>query len=366
MLLHKFKKFPLLTSVKYVGIVYPNFSANKDSVYLYSMQGRKLLIVLQLIALSSFAQNFELEQVEQIWRPRIKTDFRYVNNSNYADTSSHLSYTEQNCVVTFPIKTKLSANLKLDLSSLKLKEILKNSVSVNASQIMGSVRIGAKQVHIGLDSTNTRNLYNANAGIFGLKLTKKYRILFYALNAGFYEQDKSIDKLAIRGNGIIGQFHIRGLRKNYYYGLITSYTNGLFIPLPFFGGMEPIGSKFTFYYTLPAQVSLQYKINNKNFLTSGFTIDGYRYGMMYNKERINFNYGSLAFFTNYKVKLTKSFGLKINGGYNLVQYIKLNGSDLQRTNYQLKPGFFAEIGIYTLFGKTLFEQVMGSINENVL
>jgi hypothetical protein len=317
-------------------------------------------------ALQIKSQSFELEQVQQVWRPRIKADFRYVGNASYKDTTGHFSYTDQNCVITFPIKTKVSADLKLDLSSLRLKDILSKSVSVNASQLMGSVKFGAKQLHAGIDSASNRNLYNASAGIFGLKLTKKFRILFYSANVGFNEQDKTLDRMALRATGVIGKFHLRGLRKNYYYGLAASYTDGVFAPVPFFGGMAPVSDKLTFNYTLPAQLGFSYKINNSNWINYGLTLDGFRYGLMYNKERINFNYASLALYTTYRVKVNKTLGFRINGGYNLAQRVKLNNTSVSMTNYKMNRGFFIEAGFYTLFGKNLFEQVANAINENAL
>ena len=324
-----------------------------------------LALLVSVSVVSINAQSFEMDQVEQIWRPRIKADFRYVGNAKYSDTTGRFSSTDQNCVITFPIKTKFSADLKLNLSSSIVKDFFKNSVRINASQLMGSVKFGAKQVHTGLDSISNRNLYYASAGVFGLKLTKKYRILFYSLNGGFNEQDKTLNTMALRANAVIGQFHIRGLRKNYYYGVAATYGDGKFFPVPFFGGMQPIGERMTFNYTLPAQIYFQYRIDRKNSLSAGVTLDGYRYGMQYKNERVNFSYGTLSAFTTYKLKINKSFGFRLNGGYNIVQRVKLSDIDIHKTSYKMNPGFYVEAGFYTLFGQNLFEQITGSINNNV-
>lgn len=320
----------------------------------------KLLFFI-IIGNSCWAQTFELDQVEQIWRPRIKADFRYVAPTKYKDTSNKFSSTEQSLVFTFPIKTKLGAEIKLDLSSLKLKDILKNSISLKVSQVMGSVKFGSKQLQAGIDSIYSRNLYYAYAGVFGLKLTKRFRILFYSINTGINEQDKTLNNPAIRANGVIGKFHIRGLRKNYYYGIGASYSDGLFIPMPFFGGMQPIGNKSTINYTLPAQMYYQYKPNLNNAISVGITMDGYRYGMQYKNERINFNYVNANLFTNYRVKLNKTFGFRFQAGYNFVQKVNLTETSVIKKQYPLNPGFYAEAGFFTLFGKNLFEYVLSSV-----
>jgi hypothetical protein len=134
---------------------------------------------------------------------------------------------------------------------------------------------------------------------------------------------------------------------------------------PFFGGMVPVNDRLLFSYTLPAQLCMQYRINNNNWINYGLTLDGFRYGMSYNKERINLNYASLDFFTTYRVKVNKTFGFRVNGGYNLVQRVKLNNTSASMTTYKMRPGFFIEAGIYTLFGKSLFEQVANAINGNM-
>lgn len=326
-------------------------------------------VILGLLVFVSYccinAQSFEMDQVEQIWRPRIKADFRYVGNTKFSDTTRNFSSTDQNCVITFPIKTKFSADLKLDLTSLNTKNIFKNSVRIKASQVMGSVKFGAKQIRTVIDNNSNHNLYYASAGVFGLKLTKKYRVLFYSLNAGFNEQDKTLNTMALRANSVIGQFHIRGLRKNYYYGIAATYGDARFFPVPFFGGMQPIGEHWTFNYTLPAQMYVQFRINNKNSLSSGVTLDGYRYGMQFKNERINFSYGTLSAFANYRLKVNKSFGFRLNGGYNFVQKLNLELDRNTRLTGTMNPGFYVEAGFYTLFGQNLFEQITGSINNNV-
>ena len=320
-------------------------------------------LILFFFSNTVVAQTFELDQVEQLWRPRIRADFRYLAPTRYKDTSAVFSSTDQSTVFTFPVKTKLSTELSLDLSSLKLKDILKNSVSLTASQLMGSLKFGAKQLHAGIDSVKARNLYYAYGGVVGLKLTKNFKLLFYSLNAGFSEQDKTITKSALRANGVIGKFRIKSLRKNYYYGIAASYGDGLFLPLPFFGGTYPLGDKSTMNYTLPAQVCYQYKPDAENTISAGINIDGYRYGLRFKNQRIRFNYGNVNVFANYKYKLTKLVGFRAQGGYNFIQGLTVKEPGVQQRQYPLRPGFYIEVGVFNLFGKNLFDKITDSFSD---
>ncbi|MBC7865197.1 MAG: hypothetical protein IAF38_19640, partial [Bacteroidia bacterium] len=95
---------------------------------------KKILSVLFCAGGILSAQTFDLEQVEQIFRPRIKWDNRFIIPSNFSDTTGKFSDLYSNAVVTFPIRSRLDADFKLDLSKPNLKDILKNSIRINASQ----------------------------------------------------------------------------------------------------------------------------------------------------------------------------------------------------------------------------------------
>ncbi len=316
------------------------------------------LVFLGLVTYFGFkAQTFEVEQLEQLFRPRIKVDTKYIFDSKFKDTISVFNQKEANAVFTFPIKTKLNANVKLDLSSLKLKDILRNSVRLKASQTLGMLRFNTRQVNVGFDSLPLKNNYTIAAGILGASLTKKYRILFYSANIAFAEQDKTINKATPRFSGLIGQLHIRGLKNNFFYGIATSYSDGLFLAAPFFGGSQPIGKNFVFNYTLPVQVNLQYK-NNRTLLTAGITADGYRTGINYNTKRVNVNYTSGLCYTNLRYKFSKTFIAKAEVGYVFYQNWRYTKNDFVRTNFMINNGVYAQVGFSILFGQTIWEKAL--------
>lgn len=317
-------------------------------------------ILIVSINFKFFSQTFEVEQIEQLFRPRLKFDSKYIFDSGFTDTSSVFNSKDVNAVFTFPIKTKLNADIKLDLSSLKLKDILRNSVRVKASQTLGMLRVNAKQVNIGFDSLPIKNNYTIAGGVLGMWLTKKYRIGFYSTNIAIAEQDITLNKMAPRFSGVIGQLHIRGLRKNYFYGLAASYSDGLFIPAPFFGGSVPIGKKVVFNFILPVQLNVQVK-TNKLVLTTGVSADGYRTGILYNHSRLNVNYTSGVAYTSLRYKFSKIFVARIEGGYIFYQNWKYTKTDNLKTNFNIKPGPYVQVGFNVLFGQSLWEKVLDNI-----
>lgn len=316
-----------------------------------------------LIGSNFNAQTFEVEQIEQLFRPRLRVDSKYIFDSKFKDTTSTFKQKEANAVFTFPIKTKLGADVKLDLSSLKLKDILQNSVRVKASQTLGMIRVNTRQANIGFDSLPQKNNYTLAVGILGASLTKKYRILFYSTNIAIAEQDKTLNKAVPRFSGLIGQLHVRGIKKNFFYGAGASYSYGLLVGSPFFGGSEPIGKHFVFNYTLPVQVNLQYK-NNHVLLTAGVSADGYRTGMDYNHKRLNVNYTSAVAYTSLRYKFSKTFVAKAEAGYVFYQNLHYTKTDNLRTNFPINNGFYAQVSFNILFGQTIWEKVFDAVVNN--
>lgn len=322
---------------------------------------KALLITGSLISFTAFSQTFEVDQVEQLFRPRLRTDVKYIFDSKFKDTSGVFNQAESNTVFTFPIKTSLAAEIRPDLSSLKLKDLLKNSVRIKASQTLGMIRVNAKQAHLGFDSVPSKNLVNVTAGILGVRLTRKYRVMFYSANVSLAEQDKTVGTPGPRASALIGQMHLRGIRRNYFYGAAFAYSDGALLPALFFGGSEPIGKKFIFNYTLPVQVNIQYKDDKNTLITAGVSGDGYRTGIRYADKRVNLNYLSAFAYASLRYRIRKSFVARVEVGYVFYQNLRYSATDNYRTNYMMAPGPYAQAGFSILFGQTLWEKISGSI-----
>lgn len=310
------------------------------------------------------AQTFEIDQLEQLFRPRLRMDVKYIFDSKFKDTSGVFNQSEATSVFTFPLKTTISAEVRPDFSSLKIKDILSNSVRIKASQTLGMLRVNTKQMNVGFDSLPRKNLINITAGLLGAQLTRKYHIMFYSLNLSLAEEDKTLTSAVPRASGLIGQLHPLGLRRNFFYGAAATYSDGLFLPAIFFGGSQPLGKRFVFNYTLPVQLNLQYKDDNRTLITLGVTGDGYRTGINYQKKRVNVNYLSASVYSNLRYKINQTFVLRLDAGYIFFQNLKYTHSADYKTNYRIGAGPYVQAGVNILFGQTIWEKISSGIFKN--
>lgn len=324
------------------------------------------LIYFFFVGVTAFsrAQTFEVEQIEQLFRPRIRVESKYIFDTRFADTTNIFNQKEINSVFTFPIKTKFSADIKLDLKTLKIKDILNNSFRLKASQLLGIVRLTGRQINIGFDTLPQKNIINATVGLMGLRLSKKYRVQFYSATITIAEQDKTINSAVPRFSALFGQLHVRGLKKNFFYGIAATYSDGLLIPTPFFGGSEPIGKHFVFNYTLPAQINIQYKDDKRTLITLGTSFDGYRNGIMYVTKRKNINYYAGLAYGSFRYKFSKTFVGRIEGGYIFYQNLKYTKTDAVPTQFRVNPSPYVQISFSILFGKTFWEKVFDNVVKN--
>lgn len=317
--------------------------------------------ILLLFSISFIkAQTFDIEQSAQLIRPRLKMESKYTFDAKFKDTSGIYNCFENSVGATFPIKRSFKTEINLNLSSLKLKDIFKNSVRIRAYQILGTFKVTQRQTTLGFDSIHKKNLSYANAGIIGLHLTKKYRILFYSANVNIHEQDKTLDKLVPRFSGVVGQYHIRGLRKSFYYGASLLYSDGLFIPCPFFGGTEPINSNFSLNYTIPAQINLQYR-NDKSYTIFGIKGDGYRTGILHATKRTNLNVANASVFMNFRYRFSNTFQVMAEGGYNFYQKVRFTKTNDYTYSYPLNGSPYATVSINIFFGKSLLEKIVEQV-----
>lgn len=312
------------------------------------------------VAFTSTAQSFDLEQTAQLIRPRLQMRSEYTFDAKFADTTGNYNALDNSVGITFPIKRTFKTEIDLDLSSLKIKDIIKKSVRLKASEILGTIKLSNKQVTLGFDSTQRKSIHQANLGLLGLHLTKKYRILFYSANVFIQEQDKTLGSATPRFSAMLGQYHIRGLRKSFYYGAAMVYSDGLLLPAPFIGGTEPINKYFSFNYTLPVQLNLQFH-DKKTYAILGIKADGYRTGILIKNKRSNLNVSQAKAYLNFRYRFSNTFQIQAEGGFIVYQQLGLDKTNDYTYKYPMNGSPYANVSLNVYFGKSILEKIVEQV-----
>jgi hypothetical protein len=323
---------------------------------------------LRILAIICFAfqlkaQTFDIEQTSQLIRPRMKLDSKYTFDPTTKDTTGVYSCFENSASFTFPIKRSFKTEINFDLKDFKLKDLFRKNIRIKADEILGTFKVAQKEVNFGVENTlYKRSLYYANVGLIGLHLTQKFRILFYSANMNVHENAATFNVFVPRFSAIVGQYHIRGLRKGFYYGMSVIYSDGLLIPSPFIGGMEPLSERWTFNYTFPVQVNIQY-YHHATYVVLGVKTDGYRAGLKVGPARGNMNYGNGCAYLNIRRKLSRTVQVYGEFGYNFYQYMsfdegmKNNAVWPVRTKAPMNTSMYGHVSVQIYFGKSLLEKV---------
>ncbi len=316
------------------------------------------LCVMHLIAFGVNAQSFDLEQFDQLFRPRLRLDARWTPQLAFQDEAAHYEDRAATMVLTVPVYKRWSAGINLKPQGESLGDLLKDAVRVRASQVMANARIGTRQV---LLDDGVRNLHTASLGALGISLTKKYRVLFWSVNVNVSEEESTFDQAVPRFNGLIGKMHVKGARKQFFYGLTATVSDGLNIPLPFVGGTAPMGDRWNFQYVLPLQVALGYKASQQLRFQVGIGGDGYRSGFAQGDGRVNMNYTALRVFANVRHKVSRYVQLRAEVSGLASHSIRLPNTDDELERFPIDPGVQVMAGVNFFFGQSTLERIMDDV-----
>jgi len=330
---------------------------------LRSMQSIILLPVVFVLAHLAgdgllHAQSFDLEQFDQLFRPRLRLDARWTPEVAFSDDPGTFEDRSVTAGFTVPVYKKWTAGVELNLTGDNLKEMLKNSIRVRASQVMVSARYSGRDLRMIGDP---RMLHSASVGALGISLTKRYRVLFWRLNMNASEDETIIDRAVPRFNGVIGKLHIKGLRRQFFYGAAVSVSDGLNLPVPFVGGVEPIGDRWTFQYILPLQLAVGYKPGKRTRLLGGVVVDGFRSGFAFGDDRVNITYAALRGFVGVRQKLSNTIQLRAEVAGVPVHGIRLPRAGDELHQFPLDPGYSVMAGINIFFGQSTLERLVGEV-----
>jgi hypothetical protein len=322
-----------------------------------------LLLSAFLSAAGLSAQTFDLDQFDQLFRPRLRVEGRWLPAVGLEKDPGTYEDRAANAILTFSIHSTFSVGTQVDLTADSWKELLLNSVRVRASQVMGNMRFGTRQVIFDEALGETRLLHTASVGALGVSLTKRFRVLFWSANVNISEEDRTVDRVVPRFGGLIGKMRVKGARKQLFYGLAASYSDGLFLPVPFLGGSAPIGKKWSFNYVLPLQASFGWKVGTRTRLNMGLGLDGSRSGIETLGERYNLNYAGLKSFIGLRHKLSNHFALRAEAGYLLKHRIDFGSPGVEDLTppWPLEPGPTCMVGVNILFGESILDRILDEV-----
>jgi len=317
-----------------------------------------------LASVTSAAQTFDLEQFEQVFRPRLRLDGRWLPTTKATNRNNTFEDRSGAAALTFPITRTFNVNAQLDLTADSWKDLLLSGIRVRASQVMGTVRYGYREVSFQDGFAGPRSLHTGALGLMGISLTKRFRILFWNANVNVSEENATLKDPALRFTGMIGKMRVKGLHRQFFYGLFVIASDGLIAPMPFIGGQVPIAKKLAFNYVLPVQMNFAWRPTGGTSLQAGAGLDGWRSGATNNvatgEGRLNLNYLALRGFISGRKKLNNTFVLRADVGYSF-HYLSYTVDRGEFDRIQLQPGLTATVGLNILFGKSVVEQILNDL-----
>lgn len=310
------------------------------------------------MATATHAQSFDLEQFDQLFRPRLRLDARYTPGVAFSDSPGSFEDRNATGVFTIPIWKKWTAGVELSLFDLDPVHLLKNSVRVRASQVMANVRYTGRELRIGDD---VRTVHSGSIGALGISLTKKYRILFWSVNANVSEEASTLDRAVPRFNGIIGKMQVKGLRRQLFYGVAVTVSDGLNVPVPFVGGTAPIGDRGSFQYILPLQLGFGYTAGKNTRFLAGVGVDGFRSGFERGVDRSNLNYTAFRGFINVRHKRSKTLQLRAEVAGLPVHALRIPDANNELLRYPIDAGMNVMVGMNIFFGESTLERLLDDV-----
>ncbi len=317
------------------------------------------------LSLVLISQSFELEQFAQLYRPRLRLDGLYQHPIPLENKqlNSKLDYSAQHyqAHISLPIAGKLSIGAELDFTQPNFKDLLKNSLKIKAWQLMLNARLAYRSSRF--DNFNgggsvESNAYLGSIGLSGVKLTKRFNILFYSFNINFAEELKSFKDYQFRGNATLGWAKFKGLRKYFIYGFHFNVSDRLALPIPFIGGRIKLSKYFNLNYVLPIQVNLQYAPDKMWSCFLGLRPEGQRWGWRNQVSRGSYSFLTFSPYLAARYAPNRNTQFRLEWAYNAYTRFRIVNEGFNNSNFTGKPSYFIQFTFNQLFGKSLIDQVM--------
>lgn len=344
----------------------------------------QILLCAMFLSTLSFAQSFAVKELPDFFKSNL-TLFGNFTPQRAVSKSDSALYSNFNggATLKFPIKGKI--DLDLNLSKLKNIKDIKNwkdiskaiPVDVKAYQIFGMVDAGYRSTTFGIDTPSLHKHSFFSAGITGLHLMPRTRLLFYSASLGFDEDFNTINNAALRFNLLLGQMKIYNFKFVYYYGIFIKDNkdrNLPILPVPFIGANLVLPPFFNVQVILPAQIEFAYRKNKNLRLSAGLFLRGIDTGFE-NRGFLNADTATIKRFsfssTGLRLKTTADFRvsaqsrLSLEFGATLLRNLSFYH---QNKNIKYKPASSAFFGVQysiNLDKRSLFDNLLDRFHINL-
>ncbi len=326
------------------------------------------LVFILFLESTLYAQSFELEQFSQLYRPRLRIDALYQHpiELKNTDLNSKFNYSAQQyqANLSVPIAGKLSIGAEIDFTQSSIKDLLKNSLNIKAWQVMVNARLGFRHSAFKEISTKRETIsdaYIGSVGVSGIKLTRRFNVLFYSANVNFAEEAQAFSSYQFRGNATIGWAKIKGLRKYFVYGIHLNVSDKLILPIPFIGGRLRINDNWNFNYVLPVQMNIQFKPDNKWSHFFGFRPEGQRWGWYNGKDAGSYSFLSFSPYAASRYTFNNNIQVRMELGYNAYSRFRTVNFGDKKYDFIGSQSFYFQFTFNQLLGKSLLEQAIDKL-----
>ena len=343
---------------------------NRFGVLIFLVVGLSQTIVAQLFIFN------------QLFQPSVRLNVEYMPDGSrwLGNAPDRLEYGRANMNLIIPVSQKM--NMKVDwwaavgkvpkLRQLRFKDI-GDVAQLRMRQIFWNVRPQVSYFQynttdsLGAPFRSPQQAYGVSTGITGVHLLRKFRLLFYSVNAGFMEDANSVRRIHPNFTTVVGVANINRLAYYWYYGVYINYSNGRVLPAPFLGIGANLMNKLWLDITLPVQMRLGWQVSKRTKFDFVAGISGFNSGFGYQTS------GSTdwqrSFYSGYQVRTSLVWNWRIGnqtkiyleGGYLPIRNLSFGrGSD---NFYQptLQPSFYGGVSLYYSFKKSLLGSVIDGL-----
>ncbi len=324
------------------------------------------------------AQQINVVDLNQMFRPSLSAGFEFSPSTNYKtypfDVPTTQEFNSTRSYISGIIPVKGSLGLDIDFN---LKNVLKprGALKLKAYQLFWTFY--AERTHLNLPSNELYNDFlSVGTGMSLVRYVGKKRAEFYSANFLVSENDNEFSSTTLRFTGFYGRAILKNLKRQFFYGVVFSYTNGFNIPIPFGGVAMKVGKKGTFAAILPVQISYSHKYSKAWQQAFFVGLNAYRTGygnysifqhpltlppVADEQSSVDLSLWQIRIGTRIKHKLSKKVRLMAYGGYATGTNFRFErGDELQKASADGAP--FGGVSLYYTFHKSLVRSILERVS----